>query len=81
MAMNQPANHATMNAPEFVSLLQWMQERRDICGLLSLYATARPHETLLQQLARVLRSLDTRVSGAKTSTTLILSNGYHFSQI
>ena len=79
--MKLPENHATMNPPEFVSLLQWMQERRDICGLLSLYAPARPHETLLQQLARVLRSLDTRVCGGKTSTTLILSNDYHFSQI
>jgi hypothetical protein len=81
MAMNQqPAFHPS-DAHEFVTLRQWMQERRDICGLLSLYAPARPHETLLQQLARVLRSVNTASPSRNKATVLMLTNLDHSSQI
>jgi hypothetical protein len=50
-----------------------MQERRDICGLLSVYAPQRPHETLLQQLARVLRSVDTGAPCGNNATSLMLT--------
>ncbi len=81
MAMNQqPASHPA-HVTEFVTLRQWMQERRDICGLLSLYAPRRPHETLLQQLARVLRSVNTGSPSRNNATVLMLTNLDHSSQI
>ena len=70
-----------VDAPEFVTLRHWMQERRDICGLLSLYAPARPHETLLQQLARVLRFVNTGSPCRNNATVLMLTNLDHSSQI
>jgi hypothetical protein len=76
----QPALHPA-DAPEFVTLRHWMQERRDICGLLSLYAPRRPHETLLQQLARVLRSGNTDEPSRNNATVLMLTNLDHSSQI
>jgi hypothetical protein len=73
MAMNhQPPFHPA-DAHEFVTLRQWMQERRDLSGLLSFYAPRRPHETLLQQLARVLRSLDPAAFYRNNATTLVLN--------
>jgi hypothetical protein len=81
MAMNQQPTFHPSDAHEFVTLRQWMQERRDICGLLSLYAPARPHETLLQQLARVLRSVNTGSPSRNNATVLMLTNLDHSSQI
>ena len=81
MAMNHHPTFDPVDAPEFVTLRQWMQERRDICGLLSLYAPARPHETLLQQLARVLRSVNTGSHSRNNTTVLMLTNLNHSSQI
>ena len=69
----QPASHPA-DITEFVTLRQWMQERRDICGLLSLYAPQRPHETLLQQLARVLRSVNTGSHSRNNTTVLMLTD-------
>ncbi len=77
---HQPASHPA-DVTEFVTLRQWMQERRDIWGLLSLYAPARPHETLLQQLARVLRSVNTDSHSRNNTTVLMLTNLDHSSQI
>ena len=79
--MNQQPTFHPSDAHEFVTLRQWMQERRDICGLLSLYAPARPHETLLQQLARVLRSVNTGSPSRNNTTVLMLTNLDHSSQI
>ncbi len=76
----QPALHPA-DAPEFVTLRHWMQERRDICALLSFYAPRRPHETLLQQLARVLRSGNTDEPSRNNATVLVLTNLDHSSQI
>jgi hypothetical protein len=81
MAMNHHPTFDPVDAPEFVTLRQWMQERRDICGLLSLYAPARPHETLLQQLARILRSVNTGSPCRNNTTVLKLTNLNHSSQI
>ena len=78
--MNHTANHDTMDAPEFVTLREWTQERRDLGGLLSFYAPRRPQESLLQQLARVLRSLDTSVLCGNNATVLMLPNVDHSSQ-
>ena len=73
MAMNHHPTFDPVDAPEFVTLRQWMQERRDLIGLLSFYAPRRPQETLLQQLARVLRSLDTGAFCRNNATTLVLN--------
>ena len=73
MAMNHHPTFDPVDAPEFVTLRQWMKERRDLSGLLSFYAPRRPHETLLQQLARVLRSLDTGAFCRNIATTLVLT--------
>ena len=79
--MNHHPTFDPVDAPEFVTLRQWMQERRDICGLLSLYAPARPHETLLQQLARILRSVNTGSPCRHNATVLMLTNLDHSSHI
>jgi len=71
--MNHQLSFTPADAAEFVTLRQWMQERRDICGLLSVYAPQRPHETLLQQLARVLRSVDTGAPCGNNATSLMLT--------
>ena len=71
--MNHHPTFDPVDAPEFVTLRQWMQERRDLSGLLSFYAPRRPHETLLQQLARVLRSLDPAAFYRNNATTLVLN--------
>jgi hypothetical protein len=76
----QPTFHHA-DAPEFVTLRQWMQERRDICGLLSFYAPARSHETLLQQLARVLRALDNGTLCTNNATVLTLTADDNSTQI
>ncbi len=73
MAMNLHPTFDPVDTPEFVTLRQWMQERRDLIGLLSFYAPRRPHETLLQQLARVLRFLDTGAFCRNNATTLVLT--------
>ena len=73
MAMNHHPTFDPVDAPEFVTLRQWMQERRDLSGLLSFYTPRRPQETLLQQLARVLRSLDTGAFYRNNATTLVLT--------
>jgi hypothetical protein len=73
MAMNHHPTFDPVDAPEFVTLRQWMQERRDLSGLLSLYAPRRPQETLLQQLARVLRSLDPAAFCLNNATTQLLT--------
>ena len=71
--MNHHPTFDPVDAPDFVTLRQLMQERRDLSGLLSFYAPRRPHETLLQQLARVLRSLDTAAFYRNNATTLVLN--------
>ena len=71
--MNHHPTFDPVDAPEFVTLRQWMQERRDLSGLLSFYAPRRPQETLLQQLARVLRSLDTGAFCRNNATTVVLT--------
>ena len=71
--MNHHPTFDPVDAPEFVTLRQWMQERRDLSGLLSFYAHRRPQETLLQQLARVLRSQDTGAFCRNNATTLVLN--------
>ncbi len=71
--MNHHPTFDPVDAPEFVTLRQWMQERRDLSGLISFYAPRLPHETLLQQLARVLRSLDTGAFCLNNATTLVLT--------
>ena len=77
MAMSRTSIHDTMEASEFVTLHQWMQERRDISALLSFYVPRRPQETLLQQLAGVLRSLDTGGFCRNNATTLVLTDPNH----
>ena len=80
MAMNHHPTSDPVDAPEFVTLRQWMQERRDLSGLLSVYAPRRPHETLLQQLARVLRSLDTGAFCRDDASVLMLTDPDYSSQ-
>ena len=78
--MSRTSIHDTMDAPEFVTLRQWMQERRDISALLSFYVPRRPQETLLQQLVGVLRSLDTGPFCRNNASVLMLPAPDHSSK-